>query len=258
MSAPRLIRVLANSQALLLCLAEQGPMTPAAIASRTGIPRSSVYRLGEGLAAVGMVEIRDDATLALADRWLTLADRAANAFDIGSAGEVVLNELAEKTGQTVYLSVRHHGAAMCVRWAPGSAVSMMLLKPGRSLPLHVGAAGRLILAFDPDGAASLPGELKRFTPCTLTSRAQLDADSAEIRSRGYSLSDEDVTSGIGAIGAPVWVDGSLGAVLSVAGLADEIRARADEIAAAAVDAADSLSGSMSQRSQGADLSAVEA
>lgn len=258
MSAPRLIRVLANSQSLILSLAEEGPLTPAAIAARTGIPRSSVYRLGEGLAAIGMVEVREDATLALADRWLTLADRAANAFDIGVAGETILNELADTTGQTVYLSVRHHGAAMCVRWAPGSAVSMMALKPGRSLPLHVGAAGRLILAFDPGGVARLPDELRRFTPRTLTTREQLDADSAEIRSRGYSVSDEDVTPGIGAVGVPVRVDEALGAALSVAGLAEEIRLRTEEIAGAAAAAAAELGASMAQRASSAELSAVEA
>ena len=40
--------------------------------------------------------------------------------------------------------------SVCVDWARGQAINVLLLKPGRSLPLFAGAAGRVTLAFGQD------------------------------------------------------------------------------------------------------------
>jgi DNA-binding IclR family transcriptional regulator len=61
-----------------------------------------------------------------------------------------------------------------------------------------------LLAFDEDKLLpSLLAEgLSRKTERSLVDPADLRADLAETRRRGYSISDQDVTDGIGAIGHP--------------------------------------------------------
>ncbi len=55
MAEQRVIRVLANADAVIRALAHDGSQSPAEIAETVGIPRSTVYRLTEGLAAIGLV-----------------------------------------------------------------------------------------------------------------------------------------------------------------------------------------------------------
>ena len=70
------------------------------------------------------------------------------------------------------------------------------------MPLHCAALGKVLLAY---GAAELPpGRLERRTSRTLTSRAELDANLAEVRERGYAVTDEELEPGLVAVAAPVF------------------------------------------------------
>ena len=212
-------------------LSKEGPLAPAEIAERIGVPRSSVYRLLDGLHAVGLTEPLPDSTARLSLRWLRLADRARAAMHEWVEAPRVLAELVERTGQTAYLSVLRNNEAVCIQWEQGRAIGVLLLKPGRTLPLHAGAAGRTLLAYGADINQYLAStERRRFTKATLVSDSELRADVEQTRARGYAISDEDVTEGIGALGAPVHsaASGVLG-VLSIAGLADEMRERRDSL-----------------------------
>jgi IclR family transcriptional regulator, acetate operon repressor len=154
--------------------------------------------------------------------------------------------LAARTGLTIFLSVPQADRAICIDWSPGRGLSVLALKPGRSLPLYAGAAGRVTLAYRPEPledylqAAPFP----RLTDHTLTTARQLRADVETITSRGYSVSDEDVTLGIGALGAPLINRGGifLGA-LSVAGLAEDLRLRRAELTVDLLACAEELSAS---------------
>lgn len=249
MAQGKLIRVLANAQSVVRVLAEEGTMSPAELAEATGIPRPTVYRLAEGLAAVNLVEFRDDSSVTLSRRWLSLSETASHSLSEWSHASPILTDLQEQTQQTVYLSVprknvAQHPASVCIDWRPGSALNVMLLKPGYSLPLHAGASGKAILAFGQVDLTDYAAHgLTSFTERTLTTVSELSVEAEETRRRGYSISDEDVTTGIGALGAPVLSARLrlIGAV-SIAGHADEFRDRREELAAAVVAAAAELSG----------------
>jgi DNA-binding IclR family transcriptional regulator len=221
------MKVLANADAVIDVLSKEGPMSPAEIAEHIGVPRPSVYRLLDGLHAVGLTEALPDGTARLSLRWLRLADQARVAMHEWNAAPHVLADLVERTGQTAFLSVLRNNEAVCIQWEQGRAIGVLLLKPGRTLPLHAGAAGRALLAFDVDIDTYLAtSERRRFTPLTLVDEGELRADAEATRARGYAISDEDVTDGIGALGAPVRsASGAVLGVLSIAGLAQDLRDR---------------------------------
>ncbi|GAA4771744.1 IclR family transcriptional regulator [Microbacterium gilvum] len=239
MSARRPIRVLQNAAAVVELLAEEGALGPAELAEQLGIPRPSVYRLLDGLAAIGFTEPTADAGARLDRSLMRLADSARAAMTEWRGGHEVLVDVVGRTRQTAYLTVRRGDDAVCIDWEQGRGVGVLMLKPGRALPLNAGAAGRAFLAFEPDGDAwaGRAGHVS-YTPQTLTDPADLRADAAATRERGYALSDEDVTIGIGAIAAPIFgAGGQLVGCLSLAGVAEEFRTRrhelADEVRAAA-------------------------
>ena len=160
----------------------------------------------------------------------------------------VLDELAGATRQTVFLSVPRANESICVDWARGEAINVLLLKPGRSLPLYAGAAGRVTLAFgqeDPEAYLS-NAPFEAYTDRTLTTAAKLRKDIALTKTQGYVVSDGDVTDGIGALGAPLFwtTGGEFAGALSVAGLAEELNERRDELVEKLLAAASRLSASL--------------
>ncbi|MBA8991572.1 DNA-binding IclR family transcriptional regulator [Curtobacterium pusillum] len=230
------MRVLANSQAVIDALAERGDLSPAELAEATGLPRPSVYRFIEGLKAVGMATTTADNRARLSVKWLHLADAARDAMSEWSSARGVLDELAARTEQTVFLTVPRGDEAVCIDWAPGRGIGVLTLSPGRSLPLYAGGAGRLVLAHlrDLDGYLADDTGRRPLTARTMTDAAALRADVRRTREQGYTLSLDDATIGIGAIALPILDgNGELLGCLSVAGRSVEIEERQEEFLAAA-------------------------
>ncbi|MDL2425132.1 hypothetical protein M2C68_21410, partial [Pseudomonas sp. BAgro211] len=57
---------------------------------------------------------------------------------------------------------------------------------GQVMPIHAGAPGKIVLAFDPEARTAIEGsELTRFTENTHGTWAQLDAQVELARSQGF-------------------------------------------------------------------------
>lgn len=102
----------------------------------------------------------------------------------------------------------------------------------------------MLLAFQqPDPEALIAdAPLPALTPRTLVDADALRADIAATRKRGYSVSDEDVTVGIGALGVPVRdARGAVRASLSLSGFAEAIREAEEEYVGVLRDAVTRIS-----------------
>lgn len=218
------IKALANADEVLRLLAREGELSPAEIAERLGLPRPSVYRLLDGLSAVGLTEPLRDSRTHLSLRWLHLAESAREAASEWRGSSALLAELVDRTGQTAFLSVLRGDEAVCLEWEQGRGIGVLVLRPGHSLPLYAGAAGRTLLAFGENADEYLErSERRGFTPRTLLGEEELRADVENSRELDYVVSDEDVTMGIAAFGVPIWwPDGELAGALSLAGMRAEM------------------------------------
>lgn len=250
MSGDRPMGILQRSAGLVTLLSEQRTLSPAEIASQLDAPRSSVYRLSAALREAGLLESLPDSQIRLSLRWLHLADAARSGMEEWQHARPILDDLASSTGQTVFLSVPRGLSSICIDWAQGQAINVLALKPGRSLPLYAGAAGRVTLAHglaDP-GAYLEAAPFTPYTDATLITAEALTADIAVSRRDGYTVSDADVTDGIGAIGAPLfWADGQrFAGALSVAGLAGDITARRAELVDKLLTSAQELTTTLAQ------------
>ena len=236
---PRPMGILQRSSNLVHLLAERGPLSTADAAEQIGMPRPSLYRLSDALTQARLIEPTADGRLRASLHWLRLADAARRGMTEWSGARMVLDDLASSTGQTVYLTVPHADQAVCIDWSRGRGVSVLALKPGRTLPLYAGAAGRVTLAFRPEPFEEYlqRAPFPAFTEHTLTGASELRTDVASTRNRGYSVSDEDVTPGIGALGVPLNGGGTFRGALSLAGLAEDLRTEREKFIAALLSSA---------------------
>jgi DNA-binding IclR family transcriptional regulator len=231
------IKVLANSMAIIDALAERGDLSPAELAHVTNLPRPSVYRLIDGLRVIGLVAETDVSFARLSVKWLHLADAARLSMREWDGARGELDNLAGETEQTVFLAIPRGDNVVCIDQSLGRGVDLLVLSPGRSLPLYCGGVGRLALAHvaDLDRYLADGPRRHRFTPRTLTEARDLRRDVERTQSQGYTLSLDDVTVGIGAVAVPVRSPtGSLLGCLSVAGRTVEVSTQAGDFVAAAL------------------------
>ncbi|NMO02436.1 helix-turn-helix domain-containing protein [Gordonia sp. TBRC 11910] len=215
---------------LMEVLVSERIATSGRLTELTGEPPSSVYRMLATLTEIGWVEqVFARGPYRVGGKVLTLAAELIRSSDIRRAAGPVLAAIHAATGETTFLCVRHGTRAVCIERIDGVRVNSRVLRLGRSLPLHVGAAPRALLAFDDreawDEYASAAVRSDELGG-DVGSRAELFAQLEEIRQAGIVVSDNTVTPGIAAIGAPIFDHyGRVVASLSVSGLRDGILAR---------------------------------
>ena len=216
------VQVLGKVALLLDALAEEQEVSAGRLADLTGEPRSTVYRLLSSLQGLDMVEPGSRrGTYRLGLKLLRLGSAVVARFDERQAALPVMERLHEETEETVFLSIRRGYEAVCIERIDGRWVQSMALRLGGSLPLHVGAAPRVLLAFEPEAFWEeyvSSGNLGLGTGETPTSKAALFRALEEVRETGCSISDEDVVAGMAAVGAPVFDhNGNVCAALSMSG-----------------------------------------
>jgi DNA-binding IclR family transcriptional regulator len=212
----------------LLDLFERGrPEMPLAeFARRSGYSKSTTYRLLLSLEKAGWLERTPHAAFRLTIKPFQVGSILVDSLELRQEAGRIMTRMASQLDQGVYLVVAAGTRAVCLeRIDSGQGVRLAELDIGGSQPLNLGAAPRALLAFDEDRL--LPPLLKdgliRRTEYSLVDPADLRRDLAETRRRGYSISDEDVTAGIGAIGAPILgADGVAVAALSFGGLRQHV------------------------------------
>jgi DNA-binding IclR family transcriptional regulator len=248
------ILVLDKAVALLDLLAERGDLTSAEIAKELGEPRSSVYRLVASLQLHQLVQQspkRGHFRLGL--HLLELGGAAVARMDEREAALPAMERLHGETGETVFLCVRRNLEAVCIERIEGERVQSLALRLGGSLPLYVGAAPRALLAFEPeevwDEVSS--GALDRPTRLAPATRRELLPMLREIRETGYAISDEDVTLGIAAVGAPIFDhSGKVRASISISGTKPLILGDEKAMVSRVLEAAERASRSLGHVSSG--------
>lgn len=203
----------------------------AELADLAGEPRSSMYRLVNGLTAAGFVEPGSrKGRIRLGAKLFKIAAAAGRRYDIRRLAVPILTDLRDQTEATTYLCVREDFAAMCVERIDGMGSHLLSLRAGISIPLHLGAAAKVLLAhagpavwdayiqYVSEGGGT-PNAIRNVVEQQMSPRvAELAEEMAEIRRTGLSVSNSDVVLGVAALGAPVRDrDGNVCAAISIGG-----------------------------------------
>jgi DNA-binding IclR family transcriptional regulator len=217
-----LLRLLASGGRKGLSLSE--------LSQLAGFAHATTHRLLRQLVLEGMA-LQNGSTrrYALGSMAFELG-LAAYPHDIRAHSRSLLERLADRTEDSVFLSQRSFDDAVCVDLQPGpSPIRVVTLEIGTRRPLGAGAGGLAILASLP--AAERDEVLQRVTP-VLESHWSLGKsvlrDSIRLFDQeGYAFIRNRLHAGISAVGVPV--RGELGqpiAALSVAALNERMRAPA--------------------------------
>lgn len=183
-----------------------GPAGIRELTARLGIPRSTVYRVLNSLEGRGLAVRGADNRYSLGPQLLRLARAVPSGFDLVALSRPVMEDLARVLRCLVKLSVLDDGAALVVAIADSPETYSVTTQVGRRLPLHAGAASKVLAAFLDEAAAArlLSSPLPAFTPATITEPPALAAALADVRREGFATDAGEFAAGIHAIAVPVF------------------------------------------------------
>jgi len=228
-------------QLLVAVIEAPAPVTFGTLTGAADLPKSTVSRLLGALERPGLVARDRDGSF-LPGRVLSRYARRQQSTDrLVATARAYLETLAQRTGETVNIAVPGGGAVEQVDQVDSRYLLGATNWVGREVPFHCSALGKVFLAY---GVAELPpGRLEQRTARTITTRAALAADLAEVRRRGWALAAEELEPGLVAIAAPVMATGGrVVAALSVSGPTIRLTSdRVAEVGAAVAEQARALS-----------------
>ncbi len=194
--------------------------SPSLLARQFNINRSRTFRILKTLERRGFVDYDPKAeTYRLGMKFLTISKNIRDRLSLRREAEDILKELAAQTGDCAYLIISAGASAIVIDRFAGDNMLQLSAPIGTVLPLHIGAAPKILLAFMADHQRNQlldKMKLTSFTPKTITDRSMLCKTLDEVRRTGYSTDEQDFEVGAYAFGAPVYDhDGNVVAGLSI-------------------------------------------
>ncbi len=200
-----------NALRILQMLRDEGEVRITDVAASLGVAPSTAHRL------MAMLVYRDFAIKD--DSRVYSAGPALGASAIGSswtrtlrqAVEPSLEILSSRVGETVNLIVRVGVSARFLLTIESTSLLRVGDRGGSVLPARSASGGKVLLAFEP--LAQLErlyrGKSAELAGDALSDEAfaQLAAEMAAIRQRGYALNREETETGVGAVGIPILTPG---------------------------------------------------
>ncbi|MEJ1159430.1 IclR family transcriptional regulator [Prosthecomicrobium sp. N25] len=218
-----------------------------ALAAELAVPRTTVYRILNTLQAHDMVQRDPGGSYRLGRRILRLAAHVSPAavdVDLAAVAQPFLDRLSADLGASVKLSVIDHEGVYVLAVAQGRREYALTVAPGQRMPIHAGAASKLLLAhLPPDQQAWwLSRPLQAFTARSITDPKRLRAELARIIRQGWAQDRGEHAPSIHAYAAPVvGREGRVVAALSVPFLLGTAPDRMEQMRLAAIATARAIS-----------------
>lgn len=197
------VQVIDRSVVLLNALA-LGSLSLTELSRTTGLSKGTVYRLLAGLACHGLVmRDTDNSGYMLGPALLRFTHGAvAGLGALAATGSAVLQDLQQRTGETVALHAQCGLERVCIGEIPSSKSIVYTSGVGSTAPLSVGAAGKILVAMmPPDRREQTLHSLLTLQPELSIPRLRREIDSAAVA--GLAMSSGERVEGASAVSVPV-------------------------------------------------------
>lgn len=187
--------------------AYERPVRFTELLDNSDFPKATLYRFVQTLLAEGMLSYDTDRqTYSLGVRMVRLAHFAWTQSSLAPIARPYLNALSETIGATIHLAQLDGAHVLYVDKLNAQRPIEMFSQAGKVGPAYCTGVGKVMLAFlsEPElKTVILQQSFHRFTPSTLGSRKELNADLAQIRERGFAFDREEHEPGIICVALPI-------------------------------------------------------
>lgn len=228
-SAPRVKGAQTVSRALDLLQRVAGihptGITIGALAEGAELDRATAYRLMSSLVDAGFVERDGHKVYRLGLQAMQLGLAAMTRAPLLDACKPLMQRLARRTEDTVFLVVRNGDYAHCLHCEEGVfPVKALVLQIGGMRVLGIGSAGMTLLSrlTDAQIESLYQRHVAEFEPHG-PSLSQLRKLVAQTRKQGCAMTDSLVTEGVGGVGMSFEISTGGHAAISIAAISSRMR-----------------------------------
>jgi IclR family pca regulon transcriptional regulator len=202
------VEALAKGLRLLSLFDEQRPSWRISdLATTTGLPMPTVYRVVMTLASEGYLEHLPNGDYRPGVRTLTLGTAALRSLDLVDIATPKLTGLGQRTGETVNLAVLSGDRVLYLIRLRNSDLVTANIQVGSTLPAVHTSIGKLLLAqldeADLESRITDASFSANSGPNAKLSLAELRAELRVIRDQGWAMQDEELAYGLRSVAGPV-------------------------------------------------------
>lgn len=246
MAARNYISAIERTMRVLESFNGEGAVSLAGLASRTGLVKSSVFRILFTLQQLGYVEKNAAGQYSINFKLSRMAGDPRPTRDLVRLSVPLMSGLVGRFQETVNLGVLDAGEVLYVHVIESPHAFRLAAHAGMRSPVHSTALGKCLLSSL--SSAEIDRILKKHPLRSLTSRtvrdrASLDRELKRVRARGYAIDHGEDSAGARCLGAPILGDrGGAVAAISISGPASRVHVGRDrELVAALIDACRQIS-----------------
>ncbi len=188
--------------------AGRGGITLTDLSLQAGFAVSTTHRLLNTLEQGGFV--RRDTELGMwyiGLRAFSIGNAFLDSRDVVVQARPFMKRLMEQTGETINLAVENQGTMVYLAQTECVEMMRMIVRLGSSAPVHASAVGKVMMTWinrkQLEEVLQSQG-LRRFTPHTITTMAELHQDLENIRQRGFAYDLEEHTIGLHCVASPIF------------------------------------------------------
>jgi DNA-binding IclR family transcriptional regulator len=191
--------------------AAETPLTVAEVAIRAGVTRPTAHRLVQTLIADGyLTQNPRDGRISPGYSVLQLAGSLLDTNQLRVESLPHLEALAHKIGERANLGILHRNQLLYLAGVEKPSLPTIYSRFGKTAPAYCASLGKAILAHLPED------DLRAFldqvplvmrTPSTITDKAALRKELAEIKRKGFALDSEEHVPGLFCLSSAILRDG---------------------------------------------------
>ena len=178
------------------------------ICRNTGLPKATASRMLSALVTHGyVVQDRENRKYRLTMRMFQIGSRVADSNGVLRAARPYLDDLAQRTGETIHLVTRLDNEVVYLYKEDGGAGYVRMASyVGLHNPMYCTGVGKSILAYLPEEELRriwASSRIQAHTPRTIVRLEDMLEEAARIRRRGYALDMEEHEEGVRCIAAAI-------------------------------------------------------
>jgi len=197
--------VLGRATAILEAFAsDDGELSLVTLALRTGIAKTTVYRIANTLSELGLLE-RLDGGYRLGIHLFELGERVTQQRELRQLALPYMEDLYEATHDVVHLAVLQGVEVLYFAKISGRRSAHFPTRVGGRMAAHCTALGKVIAAYSDPSVLNriLDAGLSRVTAHTICVPQVFVDQLAQIKAAGYSIEREEAVIGNCCVAAPL-------------------------------------------------------
>jgi DNA-binding IclR family transcriptional regulator len=222
----RPVKTVETAVEILELVKEQDGLTLQELTGQLDMAKSTVHRHLKTLENLNFV-VAEDGEYRIGLRTLDFGMHARDRQSLFHEGKDRVEELADETGEKVWLITHERGRSIHLFSATGAHSVRTPAREGRLGYLHQLAAGKAMLAAFPEERVreivdeyGLPAETEK----TITETDELFAELEDIRERGVAFNRGESIPKLNAVGAPITdSDGAAIGAISISGPSNRVK-----------------------------------